>query len=104
MMNSELILFKKSIYLCDRGESIFIASIINKSGLESQYTNPADLYLLSFEFLVERFNSFCKETNEFGMIQIEQSNNDLKKKLSYAPECFLSDGTSFQKIEVVTNA
>ena len=58
-----------------------LASVILKSKLKDKYANPANPYVLSLEFLMERFLFFLEEKNEIGYISVEsrdpKSNTDL---------------------------
>lgn len=77
-----------------------LASIINKKELDIKYgVKEKDPYILSFEYLIERFDRFLIEKREFGMIQIEFGNKDLTRNLKRAYEKFISYGTGFQEIE-----
>lgn len=58
-----------------------IASAILKSKLKDKYIDPANPYILSLEFMMERFLFFLEEKNESGYISVEsrdpKSNTDL---------------------------
>ena len=58
-----------------------LASAIRKDKLKDQYTDPANPYMLSLEFLMERFLYFLEENNDVGYISVEsrdpKSNTDL---------------------------
>jgi hypothetical protein len=91
----------KIFEIINKNDVTFLASIINKKEQNRQYSTPIDPYLLSFKFLIERFDNFLIGKNEFGMIQIESGNNSLAKNLESSHENFLSDGTDFQNIKRV---
>ncbi len=48
-----------------------IASVISKQKLREQYTDPANPYALSLEFIMERFLFFLEENNDIGYISVE---------------------------------
>lgn len=58
-----------------------LASVVLKKQLKDQYHDPANPYMLSLEFLMERFFYFLKEHNDVGYISVEsrdpKSNTDL---------------------------
>lgn len=58
-----------------------LASAILKTKLKDQYSDPANPYTLSLEFLIERFLYFLEENNDIGYISVEsrdpKSNTDL---------------------------
>ena len=60
-----------------------IASAIRKDRLKRQYSDPANPYELSIQFLIERFVYFLNETHDVGYISVEsrdpKSNTDLLK-------------------------
>ena len=77
----------------------YLASVINKKKHTEKYSNPIDPYLLSYQFLIERFDNFLKENTEYGLIYLESGNKSLKSNLERAHSNFVSSGTAFQKIE-----
>lgn len=79
-----------------------MASIINKNELNKIYgVNAWDPYILSFEFIIERFDKFLIKNNEYGMVQIEFGNKELSKNLRRAHDNFITHGTGFQQIEKI---
>ncbi len=58
-----------------------IASVIIKKKLKDKYTDPANPYMLSLRFIMERYLHFLEESNDTGYISVEsrdpKSNNDL---------------------------
>ncbi len=58
-----------------------LASVILKKEIKNQYNDPANPYMLSLQFLMERFLYFLEENNEAGYISAEsrdpKSNTDL---------------------------
>ena len=58
-----------------------VASVILKQQLKDQYSDPANPYRLSLQFIVERFLYFLEEVNDTGYISAEsrdpKSNTDL---------------------------
>lgn len=60
-----------------------LASIILKKKLKDQYSDPANPYSLSLQFIMERFLYYLKENNDVGYISVEsrdpKSNTDLLK-------------------------
>jgi hypothetical protein len=76
----------------------FLASIINKEKHFQKYSNPINPYLLSYQFIVERFDNFLKDKNDFGSIYLESGNESLKSNLEEAHASYVSSGTAFQKI------
>ncbi|MBU4512590.1 DUF3800 domain-containing protein [Patescibacteria group bacterium] len=58
-----------------------ISSVIAKQKLKEQYADPANPYVLSLEFIMERFLFFLEENNDIGYISVEsrdsKSNTDL---------------------------
>jgi len=89
----------KIFEIINKNDITFIASVINKTEHNRQYITPIEPYLLSFKFLIERFDNFLKTRKEYGMIQIESGNDSLAKNLESAHEKFLSEGTDLQKID-----
>jgi hypothetical protein len=94
--------FSESLFDIIFGSNItYIASIINKDKHNEKYTHPKDPYLLSYEFLIERFDNFLKENNSYGTIYIESSNKSLMSNLNKAHNKYVSNGTSFQKLDKI---
>ena len=58
-----------------------LASAILKEKLKSQYSDPANPYSLSLQFIMERFLYYLEENNDVGYISVEsrdpKSNTDL---------------------------
>jgi hypothetical protein len=58
-----------------------IASVILKKKLKNRYSDPANPYGLSLQFIMERFLYYLEENNDFGYISVEsrdpKSNTDL---------------------------
>ncbi len=58
-----------------------LASGIRKKKLKAQYSDPTNPYMLSIQFLLERFLFFLDESNDVGYISVEsrdpKSNTDL---------------------------
>lgn len=58
-----------------------LASAILKERIKNQYSDPANPYRLSLEFIMERFLYFLEEKNDVGYISVEsrdpKSNTDL---------------------------
>lgn len=89
---------EKLFDILDERKMIFLASIIDKESLKLERTQH-DPYLLSFRFLIERFNMFCNDSNDFGMVQIEMSDKDLEKNLRRAQDEYMRNGTNYAKID-----
>src|SRR3989344_6872670 len=60
---------------------VILASVILKNELKNQYSDPANSYALSLQFIMERFLFFLEENNDAGYISVEsrdpKSNTDL---------------------------
>lgn len=60
---------------------IILASVILKKKLKDQYSDPANPYSLSLQFIMERFLYYLEESNDVGYISVEsrdpKSNTDL---------------------------
>lgn len=60
---------------------IILASVILKKKLKDQYSDPANPYSLSLQFIMERFLYYLEENNDVGYISVEsrdpKSNTDL---------------------------
>lgn len=58
-----------------------LASVILKRELKNQYSDPANPYSLSLQFIMERFLYYLEENNDVGYISVEsrdsKSNTDL---------------------------
>jgi hypothetical protein len=82
----------------------FLASIINKEKHFQKYSKPINPYLLSYQFIIERYDNFLKEHNEYGLIYLESENKSLKSNLEKAHISYISEGTTFQKIERIVES
>lgn len=76
----------------------YVAAVINKQEHNKKYYYPDDQYLLSYEFIIERFERFLKEKNDYGIIFIEFAYKKLKEDLEKSHKKFLENGTKFQNI------
>ena len=60
---------------------VILASVILKNELKNQYSDPANSYSLSLQFIMERFLYYLEENNDAGYISVEsrdpKSNTDL---------------------------
>lgn len=58
-----------------------IASVILKQKLKDKYNDPSNPYMISLQFIMERFLYFLEENNDIGYISVEsrdpKSNTDL---------------------------
>jgi len=91
--------FRDRLFTIILNEKItYLAAIVNKKKHREKYINPDDPYVLSYEFLVERFDKYLVSKDSTGIIHIEHSNTNLKKQLERAHDGFVRNGTGFQKI------
>ena len=95
----------KYFNILGEGKITFLASVINREELgllklkHELYENQE--YMDSYKFLIERFDLFLKEKNEYGTIHVEEGDRNLPEKLKNAHERFMRSGTEYQKIEKI---
>lgn len=82
--------------IINNSKIIYLAAVINKSELLKKYEEKArEPYLLSYEFLFERFNKFIKKNDSMGSIFLEYSNKDLINNLKNLHVFFRDYGTNY---------
>lgn len=83
------------------GVITYFAAVINRKEFSNKYFETFDEYLISYEFIVERFEKFLRLKDANGAIHIEYSNEKLKRNLENAHDKFAMKGTGFQDIEKI---